>query len=1098
MTVLRDAIDTTTLGWVKPELDATLRLAREEIEAFAESPAQTAHMKSCAGHMHQVHGTLRMIELYAPAMVAEEMERLSLSLLRGEVADRDEACAALMRGVVQLPDYLERLQGGHRDIPIVLLPLLNELRATRGETGLSESVLFSPDLDRPLPENLPAPAPAAAKPGRDELNTQLGALRDALAAWPEDGVPADAPLLAKTIDALLAQVDTEPLRRMLWVASSVAGALRDGALAANRGVRQAFAGVEREARQTLVEDSFAFSAPRADAAAEPTRQLLYHVAHSASQHPALNSLRQTFDLAGQMPSEDEIEHARGSLSGRNRALLDTVSAAIKEDLLRVKDALDLHLRTRSTDVNELRPQVDALTRVSDTLGMMGLGVARNVVLQQRDAMREIVSGRRAADEGALLDVAGALLYVDASLDDQVARLGRPDSSTGEDLAAGERNKVLDVVVREAIANFGDARQSFVAFVETGWEHAELGEVPRLLDEVGGALRMLEQGLPAEYLTAVKRYVEVELLNRKRVPNSQQLDTMADALASLEYYLEALRDQRPARDEILEIARHALERLRYWPLPAIEETGAPATTVEALELSPELTDALDFGKIEPFRGVTHARASQTPPAAPTHSLVDAPEAMSAPEHAPAIEEPAAPAPAPVAASADAVAAGGFERSDDIDDEIREVFLEELQEEIANLGELLTPWRATPDDAERMRPIRRVFHTLKGSGRLVGAKTLGEFSWKVENMLNRVLDGTRPASPAVVALVGHAYEALPQLHAALRGEAAITADLAGIEAVADRLAAGEEAIFTPRAAAAPQPVVEPVPELADAAVVAINVGDLHPELAEATYDEVATAPVRAEPAVIPGVPASVDAVLLEILAGEVGGHLVTIEDWLQAAQHATEPATEALQRAVHTLNGAFAMTEVPVITEITGPTETYIKRLLAAGMLPSGEGVAAMGEVAAAIRGTMEGLQLPMPHVPRFEGLAARMQVLRDSLPEARSHHLVEEEITFDEPPAAPAEPKEADLASFDMREFADLAADIGTAGLTPAEPAAAAAPLVFEPLDLTIDTGTSEVAAEQDSAAIAQAEAERLEAERLEAERLEAERLEAERLEAERL
>ncbi len=92
-----------------------------------------------------------------------------------------------------------------------------------------------------------------------------------------------------------------------------------------------------------------------------------------------------------------------------------------------------------------------------------------------------------------------------------------------------------------------------------------------------------------------------------------------------------------------------------------------------------------------------------------------------------------------------------------------------------------------------------------------------------MLNRVLDGTRPATPAVVALVGHAYDTLPQLHTALRGEGAITADLAGMEAVADRLAAGEEAIFTP----APQPLRRSnpsgvVPELADAAIVSIDMG------------------------------------------------------------------------------------------------------------------------------------------------------------------------------------------------------------------------------------------------------------------------------------
>ena len=60
-----------------------------------------------------------------------------------------------------------------------------------------------------------------------------------------------------------------------------------------------------------------------------------------------------------------------------------------------------------------------------------------------------------------------------------------------------------------------------------------------------------------------------------------------------------------------------------------------------------------------------------------------------------------------------------------------------------------YEADPDNIERLRSIRRVFHTLKGSGRLVGARVLGEFSWKVENMLNRVLDGSRPASAAVVA-------------------------------------------------------------------------------------------------------------------------------------------------------------------------------------------------------------------------------------------------------------------------------------------------------------------------------------------------------------
>src|SRR3546814_789593 len=119
-------------------------------------------------------------------------------------------------------------------------------------------------------------------------------------------------------------------------------------------------------------------------------------------------------------------------------------------------------------------------------------------------------------------------------------------------------------------------------------------------------------------------------------------------------------------------------------------------------------------------------------------------------------------------------------------------------------MLPEWKAAPDDLEKLRPIRRVFHTLKGSGRLVGARTLGEFAWKTENMLNRVLDGSRPPSQAVVAVVTRSYDTLPQLLSALRGEGGIAANLEAIQDLADRVAAGEEAFHD--AAAAPAAVVD----------------------------------------------------------------------------------------------------------------------------------------------------------------------------------------------------------------------------------------------------------------------------------------------------
>ncbi|MEN1943730.1 Hpt domain-containing protein [Luteimonas sp. MJ293] len=980
---LRDAIDYTALGWVKPELDETLRQARLEVEAFVEDPTDSSRMRFCASYLHQVQGTLRMVELYAPAMVAEEMEQLAEALQADQAPDRDAACASLMRGTVLLPDYLERLQGGHRDIPIVLLPLLNELRAARGATGLSESVLFAPDLDRPMPVDLLASVTDAGEdsPGAAGPVQSLAAAMD---DWPESGLPADGAAFSAALEALLPQAADEPVRRMLWVAQRAMHALGEGAVAPSPGLHQAFASVVREARRHLVDkDGFA----GVDAALEATRQLLFHVTAGDVDHPALQELRSTFDLDQAAPSEAELVHAHGSLSGRNRALLDTVAAAVKEDLLRVKDALDLHLRTGEAGIAGLESQVDILARVGDTLGMLGLGVARTVVLQQRDAVDAIVRGDRAADEDALLDIAGSLLYVDASLDEQVARLGVSDVDQAQDPLANESRKAVEVIAREAIANFADARQAFVAFVETSWDHEELVEVPRLLNEVGGAMRMLQLQQPADLLTGVRRFTETELLARRRVPNGRQLDTLADTLASLEYYLEALGEHRGGRQDILDIARSSLETLGYWPLP--DEAGQLDATDD---------DSSDFIGLDVEAGLEDAAATVA-------AFIDRPQ-------------PQQPAPAPAAAQAE----GGFEATgDEIDDEIREVFLEEFAEEIDNLATLLPAWRDSPDEMERLRPIRRVFHTLKGSGRLVGARTLGEFSWKIESLLNRVLEGGRPASPAVLAVVDHAFDALPVLQAALKGEHSLDVDLASLEEDAERITGGDEAM--PRAPLRSSPA------------------GAEPEVSPA-----AAAPEQ--------VPAQVDELLLEILDAEVVGHLAVVESWLEVAALGPATVDDSLLRAVHTMNGAFAMAEVPMVPTALSPAESWVRRLLGTGNSASEEAVAAMQELVTLVRSAIAGLKSDTPGVPVCEDLAARWAALRDTLPEPPSMRFNEFDLPDSSGPEVDAELLEAERLESERFEAESLEAE--------------------------------------------RLEAERLEAERLEAERLEAERLEAERLEAERL
>ncbi|HZP66218.1 MAG TPA: Hpt domain-containing protein [Rudaea sp.] len=1128
---LQDGIDFTTLNWVKQELDETLKQARQALEAYVEDPADSSLMRFCATYLHQVQGTLRMVELYGAAMVVEEMERVALALLDGQVKPQDDTYAVLMRGIVQLPDYLERLQSGHKDIPIVLLPLLNDLRATRGEKLLTESVLFSPDLSAPLPE-----AAAGATDGLPELELKAEAARLrtmfqlSLLRWIREESPAaHLERLTGVLDRLRNACAQDDARRLWWVASGVLESVASGAIEANAAVKLLFGKVDREIKRLVDSGEAAFQAapPR-----ELTKNLLYYIAHASADGERAKEIRATYKLDTLLPSEKELEHAKGSISGHNKTLLDTVSAAIKDDLLRVKEALDIFLRAQNGDPAELMAQADVLDRVGDTLGMLGLGVPRRVVLEQRKIVEEIANKARPADEGTLLDVAGALLYVEASLDDHIDRLGAETgdaeaAATGElELPKAEVRKILDALMKEASVNIAQAKQDIVAFVESPWDHARVEPIPRLLEEIAGALRMLNLDESARLMGGIVRFVEVELLRHRRVPTVEQMDKLADALASIEYYMEATREQRGGREKILDVTRQSLTALGYWPVPEDDGGGAPPrgtpepvrpsgtarslhTEIPTATLTPAPV-AKAAAAVAPTIATSDAQSGDFPrwgelmPSSGEDSLKLEPAASAAEVGAPEptlsgtvdmpaesiddyiarlgrdeeVAEAAAPAPSePIAeatipevdlrAAVDIAPGKGIEDlvvgethmpepathdlgglrlaeteatatpapnvryveveeeieeevpdndavaavadatfratpSDDIDEEIREVFVEEVQDEIDNLNRCMPTWKADVNDFEKLKPIRRSFHTLKGSGRLVGALALGEFSWKVENMLNRVLDKTIQPGPAVQALVDNAVGVLPELLAALKGEGAPKSDIAGVMEVADKLAAGEEAWVrtsaTPRmkkvkrivkrlvpivepAPPAPPPPVEPKHELS----ATLNIESAFSAPAEqlaahAGADPFEQAALAAEP--LP----NIDPVLFEILKSEVATHLGVIDAYVAELRKSPSlPASEPLLRAVHTLNGAIAMVDIPVISHVLAPLEGYIKRLRAEQRSPDATGTAALEESSALVREVIASLENASLHMPDSDALAARVAQLRDALPEPEMMH-----------------------------------------------------------------------------------------------------------------
>ncbi|ENX18999.1 Hpt domain-containing protein [Acinetobacter sp. CIP 102136] len=247
--------------------------------------------------------------------------------------------------------------------------------------------------------------------------------------------------------------------------------------------------------------------------------------------------------------------------------------------------------------------------------------------------------------------------------------------------------------------------------------------------------------------------------------------------------------------------------------------------------------------------------------------------------------------------------------DQDAEILEIFVEEIEEIFVELNALFPEWLSNPDHQENLKTIRRHFHTLKGSGRMVGAKSAGEMAWAVEDTLNRVLSGSIQLTPTVqkfaqAVLNVYQYALYPKFKHVQQ----LDLDLRPMVLLGQQL---QQQI-------SPEPALEELLALADhltaeGQMTGLELADNEPSEVELTVASVEL-PVRSD------IEETV-AIFIE----EAEEHLETIATFLRTEDEKSQDYN-ALIRAIHTLRGSSSMAQIDQIFEASSKVEHLFKTLL----------------------------------------------------------------------------------------------------------------------------------------------------------------------------
>ncbi|MGA8707584.1 MAG: Hpt domain-containing protein, partial [Steroidobacteraceae bacterium] len=903
---------TQTLQTVAREIGVALGEGRVALEAHVEQPDNAAMLDRVRHEMHQVQGALRVLEIYGAALLAEEMEQVSRYLigLGQERKNQAEALDALMRAMVQLPGYLERVLAGGRDLALVLLPLLNDLRAVRGSALLSEGTLLLLNLKSDRQAQPVAPAPGEPPLTASQWARRLRArFQTGLIGWIRGERPEQNLEIMSVVAARLEQVATQqPVFQLWWVVGALIEALRENGVESGISLKRLLGLADREMKRLFEwgEARYAQSPP-----VELLNNLLYYVARSTSGGPRVAAVRASFRLAELLPVDESIEQERENLSAPSIKLMHTVAAAIREDLSKVKDVLDIFVRRGGGQPEDLGPQVVLLKKIGDTLGVLGLGELRSRVQEATRRLESIVAGTEQGGEATLVQVAAGLIDVEDHLDSQLVGLILPRKKGDSGEAEGETqdqdfHQVQSAVLRECVVNLARIKEYVAQNVGGTLDAAGFDSWPDLMRGVKAGLLMLGKTRAVEIIEEITQHLKRVMQPGGVALPPDYLDRLADAIVSLEYYIETLQAGRSDPWYMLDNARTCLEALAHAPervLPTVPPIDSAAAYAKTLLITPRAGTAETTGMRE----------------LPT-----------------ALTEP------PVLTAADD---NSSQTRTTPDPELIRLFVDEANEEVARIRQQFPLWDHNPLDAEPLLTVRRSFHTLKGSGRMVNARALSEFAWAIENLLNRILDGTQQRSLPMLETLRSAVEVLPTLVLDLESGHGGRTDVSRLAVRAHALASGRDVAAT--AAPAPEspqplppafprdsvmpgvPLEAPVSTPAPAAVVAAPAvaAPEPPPAAAASVSPPARVPQpEPEPETLsePGVQG--DPALREIYARETASHVASVRAWIAREQKHRAPHVipEDIYRACHTLLGSSTMAEARHGMRLADPINHWLRK------------------------------------------------------------------------------------------------------------------------------------------------------------------------------
>ncbi len=567
MTAASVAAKANSFELVQSEIETTVKQAEKNLERFQENRESGEDLQNCIDFLNQLRGIFVLVEIQGGVLLCHEAVSLANEVPVGATDDKNNLLTTLNNALFILRRYIEYYQQRGEDHPELLLPIINELRVAIKNKPFPDSHFFEIDMTRNVDHCVNfSEGDTTEITDFDQRARRLRHMYQValVGLIREQNLDVSIKLLTRSALGLSKLCANSPLSGLWCLLAIVGQAIMDRQMEATKSRKRLLMKIERYTKELVYVGKVVTSKTAPDSI---IKELLYLLSLSGSTNKEVSDILYAYGVEPLALNEQNLVSNRKRLFGPGADVLRSLSGALLEEISQLKDKLDIIERGIDPDVTDFSVISSGLEKLTSTLVMLDLNQLADLASSQNKALKGWSEGGKPPTEEELISVANAVLNIEQAIKrfEETGITPELDNSVlGEQGVENSPylSEAMIVVTDEAQSGITLTKRAITAFVESNWDKIHLANVNSTLNAVQGSMFIVGEERLAAAISACAECIENELLEKDSRPEESILDTLADILTSLEYYIETISGRESVNADLLSLAEESLKSINY--------------------------------------------------------------------------------------------------------------------------------------------------------------------------------------------------------------------------------------------------------------------------------------------------------------------------------------------------------------------------------------------------------------------------------------------------------------------------------------------------------------------------------------------------------